>query len=133
MKQILLFRIILTIAIIFNLDILTEGLCIATAFADGDREYVEGSNKLSPKYTAGSDASFDKRLPPVLPGEEVRDGENTMKVWSTSGSVSSGIVQAPQRGASSPDIGSVGVIVDERNRDRREQDRDSFAQGEERR
>ena len=34
-----------------------------------------------------SDASFDKRLPPVLPGEEINDSGKTLKVWSSSGPV----------------------------------------------
>ena len=34
-----------------------------------------------------SDASFDSRLPPVLPGEEVNDDGNKMKVWSSAGGV----------------------------------------------
>ncbi len=43
---------------------------------------------------AGSDASFDKRLPPVLPGESVPDSGKRMKVWSTGGELAS---QKPPR------------------------------------
>lgn len=72
----------------------------------------------------GSNASFDKRLPPVLPGEVVNDGHSRSKVWSTAGSVSSGSApQAPQvpntgdnfrYNGNSPVVG--GVIVDQRDR-----------------
>jgi hypothetical protein len=34
-----------------------------------------------------SDAQFDRRLPPVLPGERISDGEKTVKVWTTVGPV----------------------------------------------
>jgi hypothetical protein len=69
--------------------------------------------------TPGSDASFDKRLPPVLPGEEVSDGKNRMKMWSTSGPVP--VSAAPEPWKESPEeqrriLGSgVGVIVDRRD------------------
>lgn len=74
--------------------------------------------------TPGSDASFDKRLPPVLPGEEVSDGKNRMKVWSTSGPVTVGPAPEPWKGTPEDQrriLGSdVGVIVErERSRDRR--------------
>jgi hypothetical protein len=34
-----------------------------------------------------SAASFDKRLPPVVPGESHPDGRQEMNIWSTSGPV----------------------------------------------
>lgn len=40
-----------------------------------------------PEITERSNASFDKRLPPVLPGEVLNDGHSKTKVWSTSGPV----------------------------------------------
>lgn len=42
-----------------------------------------------PKATPNerSDATFDPRLPPVLPGEEVNDDGNKMRVWSSAGGV----------------------------------------------
>jgi hypothetical protein len=42
----------------------------------------------------GSDASFDKRLPPVLPGESVPNSGKRMKIWSTGGELAS---QKPPR------------------------------------
>jgi hypothetical protein len=70
------------------------------------------------KVSKASDASFDKRLPPVLPGEEVRDGDKKIKVWSTSGSMSVSEVppvpQAPSVGDNHVKIDEVGVVVDQR-------------------
>lgn len=58
----------------------------------------------------GSAASFDKRLPPVIPGEEISDGKHTIKVWSTSGDVHG--LEAPP----TPYIPStVNIIVDDRH------------------
>ncbi|MCO6431686.1 MAG: hypothetical protein J5J00_12575 [Deltaproteobacteria bacterium] len=65
-----------------------------------------------------SAASFDGRLPPVLPGEVVADGDRKMKVWSTSGPVP---VNDPPAAPGAPHpgiapgtagIGEVGVIID---------------------
>ena len=57
---------------------------VSAARADGEgRQAV----KPAPTPNQASDASFDKRLPPVLPGEELSDGGRTMKVWSTAGPV----------------------------------------------
>jgi len=75
-----------------------------------------------PVLTPGSDASFDKRLPPVFPGEEVSDGKKTMKVWSSSGPVPVAEPPEPWRGARQEDLnsmGGVGVIVDQRKDERR--------------
>lgn len=61
----------------------------------------------------GADASrADKRLPPVFPGEEVQDGQNKIKVWSTTGQVADG--QVPQAPNLNTDGSQVigGVIVD---------------------
>jgi len=72
--------------------------------------------------TPGSDASFDKRLPPVLPGEEVSDGKNRMKMWSTSGPVP--VAPAPEPWKESDEVrnkilgSGIGVIVDQRERRR---------------
>lgn len=68
-----------------------------------------------------SEAQFDKRLPPVLPGEELSDGKNTMKVWSTTGPVP--VAQPPQPWNQNSNqgtvnygqTGSVGVIIDRRD------------------
>jgi hypothetical protein len=67
----------------------------------------------------GSAASFDKRLPPTLPGEEIETGGGKIKVWSSSGAVSSG--DAPEPGERARHEreqilnGGVGVIVDQRH------------------
>lgn len=90
-------------------------------WADGD-----ASSGYHPRGAAGQvgadAAAADRRLPPVFPGEEVKDGDKTIKTWSTSGPVSVGQVPEPWRrgtgGASNPGNGSgVGVWVDAR-RDR---------------
>lgn len=68
--------------------------------------------------TPGSDASFDKRLPPVLPGEEVSDGKNRMRMWSTSGPVP--VAPAPEPWKESDEVrnkilgSGVGVVIDQR-------------------
>jgi len=69
--------------------------------------------------TPGSDASFDMRLPPVLPGEEVSDGKNRMKMWSTSGPVP--VAPAPEPWKESDAVrnkilgSGVGVVIDQRD------------------
>ncbi len=56
---------------------------------------------------------LDKRLPPVLPGQEVRIGEQKMRVWSSSGPVPvSEVPKAPQLGTRGVAIDS--VVVDAR-------------------
>ena len=75
------------------------------------------SQEARPVLTPGSDAQFDKRLPPVLPGEEVSDGKETMKVWSSSGPVPVGDAPEPWKNDFSRHHGGgqgVGVIVDKR-------------------
>lgn len=71
----------------------------------------------------GSDAQFDKRLPPVLPGEVVNDSGKKTKVWSTSGPVP--VAEAPEpwkerRRNHALEVtedgqGNIGVIVDRRD------------------
>ena len=102
--------------LIFIVTLLVCVVCAETVMADG-----QGS---SPRTAAAqvkepeSAASFDKRLPPVIPGEEVRDGNKKIKVWSTSGSLSVGDVPEPNSPNKQRDIdvGSVGVVVDQRDR-----------------
>lgn len=89
------------------------------AFADTESrsEWVlrEQAKTSQEAINAGSDASFDKRLPPVLPGEEVNDSGKRMKVWSTTGGV-------PVSGA--PEVGGhphrrvkdIDVIIDGRDK-----------------
>jgi len=104
--------------------------------------YEEPNAPVRAVPTAGSDASFDKRLPPVLPGETVADSGQTMKVWSTGGGLPA--LQAPQEpqaplGSCRKDIhgaplgecgegsaplrgdvrSGIGVIVDQRSGDSR--------------
>lgn len=74
-------------------------------FADGHKDNPDE------QVNTASDASFDKRLPPVLPGEEVNDSGKRMKVWSTSGSVTDNVNANATPAARVDDI---DVIVDER-------------------
>lgn len=72
----------------------------------------------------GSAASFDKRLPPVIPGEQIQHNGRKMRVWSTSGAVPVGQVpqppQAPVIGNGNTTIPNLGgVIVDNRPDSRR--------------
>lgn len=91
--------------LIKNLLVLLNFLLLFSfsSFADGglsDRlwdeqqggESVEQENAPQPEETSvnkiePSDASFDKRLPPVYPGELVKDSGKKKRVWSTSGPV----------------------------------------------
>ena len=81
---------------------------------DSGNEWTATNGNESQKN--GSDATFDKRLPPVLPGEEVNDGNRKMKVWSTAGPVPVAPQPEPWNPKSSNKLesGSVGVIVDRR-------------------
>ena len=88
------------------------------ALADGPsgNSDSEWTHNAIPTATAGSDATFDKRLPPVLPGETVTDSGRKMKVWSTSGPVPVGSPPEPWKNDSSLTVGESGsgvsVIVD---------------------
>ena len=68
-----------------------------------------------------SAVSSDKRLPPVIPGEEIHSGDKVIKVWSTAGSVGSAsatVNQPPaptQAGASG--IGPIIVQVEPQRSD----------------
>jgi len=71
----------------------------------------------------GSAASFDKRLPPVIPGENIQHNGRTMKVWSSAGPVPVGQVPAPPAAPQAPGqaqvggaLPNLGVIVDQRHR-----------------
>lgn len=90
------------------------------AWADGQDQ---GSQWAAPPDTTpnqASDASFDKRLPPVLPGETVKDSGKKMKMWSTSGPVP--VSQPPEPFQSDGSnvqgngLGHVGVVIDGRRR-----------------
>lgn len=79
-----------------------------------------------PPPNRASDASFDKRLPPVLPGEEMNDSGKKLNVWSTAGSVGALPPSAPPAPPSVDVSGThngayglpPGVIVDNRGGDR---------------
>lgn len=78
-------------------------------------------------HQKASDASFDKRLPPVIPGEAISDSGRKTRVWSSSGPVP--VSEAPDpwknnggAGANSGGTTSLPpgteVIIDRRDRDR---------------
>jgi hypothetical protein len=90
----------------------------AAALADGNPDNDWTAPK-EPRAAAtpntASDASFDKRLPPVLPGEIVSDNGRKMRVWSTAGPVPVASAPEPWKqdlGHLSPN--GIGVIVDQR-------------------
>lgn len=103
---------------------LCAGLWFAASSARGDGEAGredyssrQNTNPDSEYVNAASDASFDKRLPPVLPGERLKDSGTVTRVWSTSGPV---VVGNPE-GVTGDDalrLGhdgtSIGVIIDRR-------------------
>jgi len=113
-------------------------LCSGVAFAGGDeledswdrshlkqhqsksKVKAQSENDPVPDSTPNqaSDASFDKRLPPVLPGEHVNDSGRQMKVWSTAGPVPVSEAPEPWRKTKKEDLkewlGPVGVVVDQR-------------------
>ena len=67
---------------------------------------------------SGSTAAFDKRLPPVLPGEVVGSPGEELKVWSSAGPVSVGPVPEPWTSSSPLALGPIGVVVDGRKNSR---------------
>ena len=74
-----------------------------------------GARSIDLPANAASDASFDQRLPPVLPGEEVNDSGQRMKVWSSAGPVPINNLNAWGTGGTPiPGLGGIGVIVDRR-------------------
>ena len=84
--------------------VLASAIGVRGAIADG--EPVAGATP-----NQASDASFDRRLPPVLPGERVSDDGHTMRVWSTTGPVP--VASAPEISAPQKTVELGGVIVDE--------------------
>ena len=104
---------VLILAIILNNFLISN-----CSFADQDGTYQPDA--APQEKNKQSNASFDKRLPPVLPGEVLNDGQGKTKVWSTAGGVSvSAPSSAPQLPSGSQgysygntNIGS--VIVDDR-------------------
>lgn len=95
------------------------------ASADGDERSFGTASLPTPEATPNqaSDASFDKRLPPVLPGEIMNDSGQKMKVWSTAGPVPVSKAPTAPEAAQAPEPfndtkvlqpDSINVIVDDR-------------------
>ncbi len=66
----------------------------------------------------GSAASFDKRLPPVIPGEEISHEGQKMNVWSTAGRGGAQVLQAeapPVNGDTLNLPKDISVIIDQRH------------------
>lgn len=85
-------------------------LAVVSAFAQGEKP-----TPTTPPNQA-SDASFDRRLPPVLPGERINDSGVETKQWSTSGPVH--VSEAPEpfkdRRMIDDFVANKGIIVDQR-------------------
>ncbi len=80
-------------------------------FADGNTDKIKPEPSLQER---------DTRLPPLLPGEEVKAGSKTVKIWSTSGPVSVGKAPEPWKSEDSEAkelLENGRVIVDQRSRD----------------
>jgi len=103
---------------------LALALLIINSYVYADGSVYENKPSLPEAETTpnqASDASFDKRLPPVLPGEILNDSGTKMKVWSTSGPVP--VSNAPEpwkennNSLSQPNIPGkdISVIVDQRD------------------
>ncbi|WKZ57055.1 MAG: hypothetical protein QY326_10030 [Bdellovibrionota bacterium] len=93
-------------------------LCPLAAWADGSGADTDPAPAPD---EAEAEAANDRRLPPVLPGQVVERGGKKMRVWSSSGSVSTEPAPqppaAPQQGQSpTPSLDALGVIVDRRDR-----------------
>ncbi len=92
----------------------------AVLSAQQNQPAVKPSVLANAPVNKASDASFDKRLPPVLPGERVNDNGRDMRVWSTAGEVP--VSRAPQpfedRELIEDALRNPGVIVDERAKHR---------------
>ena len=89
----------------------------AVLFADGDATAPKApSASQNTGVNKASDASFDKRLPPVLPGERMNDSGHDMRVWSTAGGVP--VSQAPEpfkdRQLIDSFVTNGGIVVDDR-------------------
>ena len=80
--------------------------------------YAFSDESMEPTPTPDSKRSsvlFDKRLPPVMPGEEVQTENGKIKVWSSSGPVP---VNEPTISANTNRSDHFNVIVDERQHKR---------------
>lgn len=117
------------------LIILLVSAPVALMADQSDVEYDGGEAVAAPEreqeVNKASNASFDKRLPPVLPGEVLNDGHSKTKVWSTAGPLGGSAYvpqppqppQAPGYAGNNPVVGDVDVIVDTRDGHRRHKGR----------
>jgi hypothetical protein len=90
---------------------------IADEPSHNEQNYNDPSQRKFVNDRNPSAATFDKRLPPVIPGEEISDGKDSMNVWSTSGSPTGGNVPQPPSPPGSNNnsaVGNIGVIIDGR-------------------
>jgi hypothetical protein len=85
------------------LMMLSVALVAQTTHADSGVN-ANQNRRLRAVETAAPTPSPDPRLPPVLPGEEVGQGENRMKVWSTGGSPSHEAPPAPDETDGEPNV-----------------------------
>ncbi len=98
-------RRLLTLPILFLLSAL---VCSGAPSAHADSSAGPAVQGADPTPTG---KQYDKRLPPVLPGEEiVTEGGRKMRVWSSSGPVPVNPPQQPQQFYG----GAPGVILDGR-------------------
>ncbi len=81
--------------------------------ADGDGRSGDTTLSNSPKDSPSDVVLKDRRLPPVLPGEEVGPSDQRIKVWSSSGEVPSAMVEQAKEQKGSGD--GTQVILDNRN------------------
>lgn len=109
------------------LPVLLVLLTAGSAYCDDGSSGAVRQGEVPPGSESESAASFDKRLPPVLPGEEVRDGKKKMKVWSTSGPVpvnnDAAAAPEPWKKSGEVNLGEVGVIIDREDGSRRRDNR----------
>lgn len=95
-------------------NILLSGLFIL-ALSQPARSDDSGDANKNSGVEHESSASFDKRLPPVLPGEEITKNGKTMKVWSSSGPVVVSEAPEPWKTPAQQLPSGIGVVVDQRN------------------
>lgn len=106
-------------ALALGLFLTATNVVRADGFADGGRASEAIATGGSADQVENKEQDLDPRLPPVLPGQEVRIGGKKMKVWSSSGPVpASEAPQAPNVGSNSSDVkvGEIGVVIDRRDK-----------------
>lgn len=97
---------------------MTRALCLALALISALPVQARGEER-DDVQSEQSQRRVEPRLPPVLPGEEVSAGSETMKVWSTGGSPTTASTPAPEAHWFPPAIDRVII----RDRDARREDR----------